>query len=75
MTVYVRDQGGGVSEREQEHLLERFYRAEGALSRAIKGTGLGLYLVKASVEAHGGKIAVSSKPGSGSTFYFTLPLK
>ncbi len=75
VTVYVRDQGVGVSEREQEHLFERFYRAEGALSRAIKGTGLGLYLVKAIVEAHGGKIAVSSKPGSGSTFYFTLPLK
>ncbi len=75
VTVYVRDQGVGISEREQEHLFERFYRAEGALSRAIKGTGLGLYLAKAIVEAHGGKIAVSSKPGSGSTFYFTLPLK
>jgi PAS domain S-box-containing protein len=75
VTLYVRDQGVGIAEREQEHLFERFYRAEGAISRAIKGTGLGLYLAKAIVEAHGGQIAVSSKPGNGSTFYFTLPLK
>jgi PAS domain S-box-containing protein len=75
ITLFVRDQGVGISEREQEHLFERFYRAEGAISRAIKGTGLGLYLAKAIVQAHGGQIAVSSKPGNGSTFYFTLPLK
>jgi PAS domain S-box-containing protein len=71
--VYVRDQGEGIPENEQEHIFERFYRVDGKLSRKTQGTGLGLYLAKAIIEAHGGKISVESKPGQGSTFYFTLP--
>jgi PAS domain S-box-containing protein len=71
--VYVRDQGVGLSERDQERIFDRFYRVDGALSRRTQGTGLGLYLAKAIVEAHGGTMRVESKPGQGSTFYFTLP--
>lgn len=73
-TIFVRDQGAGIPEADQEHVFERFYRVDGPLSKKTKGTGLGLYLAKAVVEAHGGTIRVKSKPGGGSTFYFTIPL-
>jgi signal transduction histidine kinase len=73
VTVYVRDQGVGLSEQDQERVFERFYRVDSALSRKTQGTGLGLFLARAIVEAHGGKMRVESEPGHGSTFYFTLP--
>ena len=72
VTVYVRDQGVGLRESDQERVFERFYRVDGALSRKTQGTGLGLFLAEAIVEAHGGKMRVDSQPGQGSTFYFTL---
>ncbi len=71
--IYVRDEGIGMTETERERLFERFYRVDNALSRKTEGTGLGLYLSRAIVEAHGGTIDVESKPGRGSTFYFKLP--
>lgn len=73
VSVYVRDQGVGLSETEQERIFDRFYRVDGALSRKTQGTGLGLFLAKAIIEAHGGTIRVESQPGRGSTFIFTLP--
>jgi signal transduction histidine kinase len=73
VSLYVRDQGVGMTAAEQEHLFERFYRVDSALSRKTQGTGLGLYLSKAIVDAHGGSIRVSSQPGKGSTFTITLP--
>jgi PAS domain S-box-containing protein len=74
LTVFVKDQGVGMTDSEQERIFERFYRVDGALSRKTQGTGLGLYLSKAIVEAHGGKISVESAPGKGSTFFFSIPL-
>lgn len=74
VTLYVRDPGVGLAERDRERVFERFYRVDGALSRKTQGTGLGLFLAKAIVEAHGGHIGVDSQPGHGSTFYFSLPL-
>ncbi len=74
VSVYVRDQGVGIPEHEQERIFERFYRVNDSLSRRTKGTGLGLYLAKTIIEAHGGRIRVRSKPGQGAMFYFTLPL-
>ncbi|MEO0250197.1 MAG: ATP-binding protein, partial [candidate division WOR-3 bacterium] len=69
--LQVADQGIGMSPADMEHLFERFYRAEDRLSRG--GTGLGLYITKQIVEAHGGRIWVESKLHEGSTFSVTLP--
>ncbi len=71
--VTVQDQGVGLPQDEWERIFERFYRVDDALTRKTKGTGLGLYLARAVIESHGGKIGVHSTPGHGSTFYFTLP--
>jgi PAS domain S-box-containing protein len=72
VTVAIKDQGVGLSYDEQERIFERFYRVDDALSRKTQGTGLGLYLARAVIEAHGGKIWVESQPGKGATFLFTL---
>jgi PAS domain S-box-containing protein len=74
VTVFVHDEGVGLSDYEQERIFERFYRVDGALSRRTQGTGLGLYLSKAIIEAHKGRLQIKSKPGQGSTFYFTIPV-
>ena len=71
--VYVADEGIGIPQSEQEHIFERFYRVESPLSRRTEGTGLGLYLCKEVIEAHGGKIWVQSEPGKGAKFIFKLP--
>jgi PAS domain S-box-containing protein len=71
---YVSDQGVGIAPEERERIFERFYRVDNRLRRKTQGTGLGLYLTQAIVEAHGGTIRVESKVGRGSRFLFTLPL-
>ncbi|MGA7731134.1 MAG: ATP-binding protein [Chloroflexia bacterium] len=68
--VFVRDEGPGISPQEQRRVFDKFYRAAEANH---EGTGLGLAIARSIVELHGGQISVSSKPGAGSTFYFTLP--
>lgn len=73
VTVFVRDEGAGIPKDEIDKVFERFYRVDDQLTSRTHGTGLGLYLVKAIVEAHGGEISVKSMVGSGSTFFFTLP--
>ena len=70
----VADTGIGMSAEEQEHVFERFFRAEAATDRAIQGLGRGLTIVKAIVDAHGGTIAVQSEPGRGTIFRVRLPL-
>lgn len=71
--IAVQDDGVGLPQDEWERIFERFYRVDDALSRKTQGTGLGLYLARAVVEAHGGDIGVHSVPGQGATFYFRLP--
>ena len=73
VTVFVRDEGVGIPKDELDKVFERFYRVDDQSTSQTQGTGLGLYLAKAIVEAHGGEISVKSQVGSGSTFYFTLP--
>jgi signal transduction histidine kinase len=72
--VTVTDTGIGIPAAEQEHLFERFFRAESATRLAIPGTGLGLTISKAIVEAHGGSISVVSREGRGTTFSVAFPL-
>jgi signal transduction histidine kinase len=69
----VADSGIGIPQDEQEHLFERFFRASTATERGITGTGLGLTIVHAIVDAHGGTIACESESGAGTTFRVTLP--
>jgi signal transduction histidine kinase len=69
----VRDSGIGIPRAEQEQLFSRFFRSSNAVEQAIPGTGLGLYITHAIVEAHGGTIAVESTEGRGTTFSVMLP--
>ena len=70
----VSDTGEGISPEHLPHVFDRFYRADGARARATGGTGLGLAIAQAIVRAHGGEIAVESRPGQGAAFTATLPL-
>jgi two-component system OmpR family sensor kinase len=72
----VRDSGEGISSEDLPHVFDRFYRADPARSRATGGAGLGLAIVRAIVEAHGGRVSATSDgvPGHGSTFTVQLPL-
>jgi PAS domain S-box-containing protein len=72
--IYVSDQGIGIPPEEQELIFQRFYRVDNRLRREAQGSGLGLYLARAIVEAHGGRIWVESQVNRGSRFMFTLPL-
>lgn len=70
----VTDTGPGIVKKEQARIFSRFRQGDSALAAGIAGSGLGLYLAKEIVVMHGGKIGVSSNPGEGATFFFTLPL-
>ena len=72
--VDVRDTGVGLSEEELGQLFTRFYRAKNAATAQAGGTGLGLSIARSLVEMQGGRMSVTSIPGQGSTFSFTLPL-
>jgi two-component system phosphate regulon sensor histidine kinase PhoR len=71
--VSICDQGVGIPEPHLEKIFARFHRVDNRTSRQAGGTGIGLYLVKHLVEAHGGRIRVESRLGKGSIFTFTLP--
>ena len=70
--ICVQDEGPGIAPGDIPHIFDRFYRAEDA-SRITKGAGLGLYLTKAIIEAHGGRIWIDPKPGDGARICFSLP--
>ncbi|HMU39996.1 MAG TPA: HAMP domain-containing sensor histidine kinase [Pseudomonadota bacterium] len=70
----VTDQGLGISEEEHRKIFERFYRTRAVRNTNIRGSGIGLALVKHIAEAHGGHMSVESQPGHGSTFTLTLPV-
>ena len=71
--VSVEDRGFGIAPEDVAELFQKFQRITTPATRDIGGTGLGLYIVKGLVEAHGGRVWVESVPGAGSTFSFTLP--
>jgi PAS domain S-box-containing protein len=72
--ISVIDQGIGIPPEEREKLFRRFYRVDNRLRRETQGAGLGLFLSRAIVEAHGGRMWVDSRPGRGSRFSCTIPL-
>lgn len=75
VTVWVRDEGYGISEEQQALVFDRFYRAVTAETAAVKGIGIGLNISREIVNKHGGQMWLESKKGIGSTFYFSLPLE
>lgn len=72
VVVCISDQGPGINPGDIPHVFDRFYRASEATKRT-KGAGLGLYLARAVVEAHGGRIWVDPEPGSGARICFYIP--
>jgi signal transduction histidine kinase len=70
----IKDTGIGIPKTQQERIFTKFFRGSNALKTETEGSGLGLFIVKNIIEAHGGKIWFESEEGKGTTFYFTLPV-
>ncbi len=69
--IFVRDEGPGIPQRDQALIFDKFYT--GTVAETTESLGLGLAIARSIVELHGGTMGLASRPGSGSTFYFTLP--
>jgi signal transduction histidine kinase len=74
VVFFVKDNGIGIPQEQQKRLFEKFFRADNAVLSETDGTGLGLYIVKAIVEAHDGKVWFESVENKGTAFYFKLPI-
>jgi len=75
LEISVEDHGEGIPVAEHKRIFERFYRVGSELRRKTPGAGIGLSIVKETVEAHQGHVRVRSEPGKGSGFTMELPLK
>jgi two-component system, OmpR family, phosphate regulon sensor histidine kinase PhoR len=73
VALAVRDRGSGIAAADQARIFERFYRADSARARNVRGSGIGLALVKHIAEAHGGRVEVESRLGRGATFTVFVP--
>ncbi|MBL4932009.1 ATP-binding protein [Clostridium paridis] len=71
--IQIIDNGIGISEKDLPHIFERFYRSDISRAKNTGGSGIGLTITKALVEAHGGKVSVESKEGNGTTFTLVFP--
>lgn len=71
----IKDSGVGIPKDQQERIFTKFFRGANVITVETEGSGLGLYIAKNVIEAHGGKIWFESEEGSGTTFYFTIPIK
>ncbi len=74
LVLQVKDNGPGIPLSDQPHIFERFYRVHKDRSRDAGGTGIGLSIVKHTVQAHGGTVSIDSRPGAGATFTVRMPL-
>jgi two-component system phosphate regulon sensor histidine kinase PhoR len=72
--IAVRDTGIGIAADQHARIFDRFYQVDSSLTRQYGGVGIGLAVVKQSIEAHGSQVQVESEPDKGSTFRFVLPL-
>ncbi|EKD88846.1 MAG: hypothetical protein ACD_34C00305G0003 [uncultured bacterium] len=72
--VSVQDQGIGIPKKGQDHMFEKFYRADNAVESQTEGSGLGLYIAREIIRLHGGDIWLTSEEGVGTTVYFNLPI-
>jgi len=72
--LWIRDTGQGIALAEQKRIFERFARSSSSRRRS-KGAGLGLSIVRAIAQAHGGRVELFSRPGGGSTFTLVLPIE
>jgi two-component system, OmpR family, sensor histidine kinase SenX3 len=76
VSVRVQDRGPGLAKSELKQIFKRFYRVPGPLASSVKGTGLGLFIVRSVARRHGGRVwAESEGPGRGSTFILEFPVK
>jgi len=73
LEVMVQDTGVGIPRSQRKRIFAKFFRADNAIKLETEGTGLGLFICKNIIEAHGGKIWFESQEGQGTTFWFTLP--
>lgn len=71
----IKDSGIGIPESEKGNIFQKFFRASNAIRKETEGSGLGLFVAKNIIEAHGGKIWFESTEGQGTIFYFNLPIK
>lgn len=71
----IKDTGVGVPEDQKARVFSKFFRASNVVRMETEGSGLGLFITKNIIEAHGGKVWFESREGQGTTFYFTLPVK
>jgi two-component system, OmpR family, sensor kinase len=73
VTIEVMDQGIGIGEKDQKHIFDRFYRV-GSVTPVISGLGIGLYITYEIIIRHQGRVGLKSRPGKGSTFFFSIPV-
>lgn len=75
ISVSIKDNGVGIPANQQKYIFQKFFRSDNIMKHEVVGTGLGLFIARAIIETHKGKISFQSKEGEGTTFWVLLPIK